>query len=69
MSDKKCCGCILAGRKFINQDGSINYERFSKILERWFQEMKSLNIHEEIAFNTIVEYRKLNCQCDCHKIK
>jgi len=63
-----CCGCILSGQKYLNSDKSIDKERFSIILEKWYQEQITYNITDQIAFNVIKEWCKNICQCECHII-
>lgn len=61
--------CILAGYKYLNNDGSINSERLSRIFERWYNEQISVEIKKEIAFDVVNSFSKNLCECYCHKLK
>ena len=70
MKEESCnCGCILVGRKFLNENNSIDKKRLATIFERWFREMKSVNTDEQLAFTVINDYAENLCDCSCHVMK
>lgn len=64
----ECCGCSLAGKKFLDENGNIIKEKIAVHFERWYNEMISYNIEQQKAFNMIDAYAKAQCTCFCHYI-
>lgn len=67
MKEQSCnCKCILTGRKFLNEDMSVNRTKLAVIFERWFKEQLSINIEEMFAYGVINSYARNLCDCECH---
>ncbi len=70
MKDESCnCGCVLVGRKFLNEDKTTNLTKLAILFEKWEKEQLILKIERRHVFTVINSYAQNLCQCECHVIK